>query len=70
MPIPAPLPIAVARAVVGTVAARTEEGDDSAGRGAAHSMPAVVLTLYRQPDGDGTYSLVMYRGGSEGRQGR
>lgn len=47
--------IAVARAVV------------AAGE-SAHGLPAVVLTLYRQPGGDGTYSLVVHRGSSEGRR--
>jgi hypothetical protein len=50
-----PPKIAVARAVV-------TAGESS------HGLPAVVLTLYRQPDGDGTYSLVVHRGSSEGRR--
>jgi len=54
-----PPPIAVARVVVGTIAA--EPGESTAGR-------PVVLTLYRQPDGDGTYSIVMHRGTTGGRR--
>jgi len=62
MPPPTPPPIAVARAVVGP-----RKGDPDAGEPDERGLPPMVLTLYRQPDGDGTYSLVMQRG-SEGRR--
>jgi hypothetical protein len=64
MPTPTPPPIAVARAVVGAPAAADREAQPPCG----HGLPSVVLTLYRQKDGDGTYSIVMHRGASEGRR--
>jgi hypothetical protein len=51
-------PIAVARVVVGEP---RDPGDSFVG-----GRP-VVLTLYRSPDGDGTYSLVMHRRATGGR---
>lgn len=56
---PTPPPIAVARAVVAREA--DEHAPDEQG------LPAVVLTLYRAPGSDGTYSLVMQRGGPDRR---
>jgi hypothetical protein len=53
-----PTPIAVARVVVGEP---RDPGDSLIGE------RPVVLTLYRSPGGDGTYSLVMHRRGSGGR---
>jgi len=60
MSTPNPPKIAVARAVVAP-------GEPAPGE-SAPGLPAVVLTLYRDPDGDGTYSLVVHRGSSEGRR--
>lgn len=53
-----PTPTAVARIVVGTTAGAPDDPGDSATFGGR----SVVLTLFRAPDGDGTYSLVMHRG--------
>ena len=52
-------PIAVARVVVGTL---PDPATETTG------PRPVVLTLYRQPDGDGGYSIVMHRGGTGARR--
>jgi len=57
---PTPPPIAVARVVVARDADEPDDADDQ-------RLPAVVLTLYRAPGSDGTYSLVMQRGGPDRR---